>query len=44
MNGYELHANAYRETLKQQGDSLPQEVKASVEREKKILDIIAKLD
>lgn len=44
MNGYELHANTYRETLKQQGDSLPQEVKASVEREIKILDIMAKLD
>lgn len=44
MNGYELHANAYRETLKQQGDSLPQEVKSSVEREIKILDIMAKLD
>ena len=44
MNGYELNANAYRETLKQQGDSLPQEVKASVEREIKILDIMAKLD
>ena len=44
MNGYELHANAYRDVLKREGDTLQQEVKASIEKEIKVLDIMAKLD
>lgn len=42
MNGYELHANAYRKFLRED-DSLSEEVKASIEREIKILDIMANL-
>lgn len=42
MNGYELHANAYRKILRED-DSLSEEVKASIEREIKILDIMANL-
>lgn len=42
MNGYELHANAYRKIL-QENDSLSEDVKASIEREIKILDIMANL-
>lgn len=42
MNGYELHVNAYRKIL-QENDSLSEDVKASIEREIKILDIMANL-
>ena len=43
MNGYELHANAYRDVLKREGDTLQQEVKASIEKEIKVLDIMVRV-